>query len=1251
MVCFINSLIFTEKQDGMYLKQIEIRGFKSFADKTVLKLFPGMTAVVGPNGCGKSNIVDAIRWVLGEQSAKALRGSSMQDVIFEGTEKRKGLPTAEVILTFTDCEKELGTAFNEVEVSRRVTREGGSDYYINGKIVRLKDVQRLFANTGVGRVSYSFMLQGQIDQILSTNASERRTIFEEAAGITLYKSQRKEALNKLALVDTNLNRVTDVIEEVGRQINSLKRQASKALRYRRIEHRYKHLDLALSAKRYSEFNENMQASFDQSTKLSEIVKNLTDELSQQESQLSAKKQTRQSVSEKIQALQQKVYDLRSEKENASNQSELFSVRTKDSQSLIENYKKEIATLESELTELVNRANEEAETKQKQLNLMGDSDLHHQNQETEFVQSQEKLTALETKLQSNRNATFEIESTINRARSDSTSFDLEIKTYQVKHADLIEKLVTYKQEIEVFEEAFKAIIKQQNEHAGKLSELENAITQAQTTASNKLNEFRQLQESYQLADRAIAKKTAHLHVLQNLQAKFEGFAEGAKSILSGGLGEIANESSVSIISKSIRVPQEYTLGLQTLLGMAVDALYIEDSKKSIFIIRELSEKQLGRVCLQIDTVNRLVADQEELPSHLEKVSTVVQITEKPLESTITRYLEGCYFAETLDGFIDFWSENPDFQFALVATRNGELIDARGLIYGGADSGKKSAGVLERSSQIQELEKAIAEDRKQLNTIREEYEQVEDQRNKAAADVESLREALTELNKVSAAYDSDGRVQKEKIERTIEARDKTESSLNQLEQEHTTLLTNAERSKADLANAETAYKRLREENEQCEKDIALVREHLETQRETLANVRLELAEKRQRVLSADEAIERAQGEKNSLEARISRRNQEIDSIEGQIRKYRVDAETAETKAKEIELTQNSVLAELETNKTELKELDSYILSTDEGLSSQRNALKVSEKSLNEIEVSLAERRTKTSFLKERIQTEYQTDLSSVNWQAEYWEAGNDLSMEFSIEGLEDFDLPAKKGGNQTSEPTEEDIEAMASLDWVAIEAEVNECKGRITSMGPVNVDSIGEYADLKERYDFLKEQSQDLWESKNLLVKSIDEINATSLSMFKETFDKVRENFIYTYDKLSGGGTADLRLIDSEDPLESGIDIIARPPGTRLKNVTLLSGGQRTMTAVALLFAIYLVKPSPFCVLDEIDAALDDANIGRFCDTLRDFTSKSQFLIITHNKRTISNADTVFGVTMPEKGVSTLISMRFNKNDETQMISLS
>ena len=313
----------------MYLKEIVISGFKSFADRTRLDLRRGVTAVVGPNGCGKSNIVDAIRWVLGEQSAKALRGASMQDVIFEGTDKRKGLPFCEVALTFTDCEAELGTAFNEVEISRRVSREGGSDYYINGKVSRLKDIQRLFANTGVGRVSYSFMLQGQIDQILSTNPAERRTIFEEAAGITLYKAQRKEAMNKLSLVDANLARVTDVIEEVGRQIGSLKRQASKALRYQRIKHRLTHLDLAYSAYRHANLSESIDTV---ATRADEVRKQLeahNQSLDADEESLAVKKIARTELFEKMQDLQQRVYNLRSEKENADNQSEFAEIRSKD----------------------------------------------------------------------------------------------------------------------------------------------------------------------------------------------------------------------------------------------------------------------------------------------------------------------------------------------------------------------------------------------------------------------------------------------------------------------------------------------------------------------------------------------------------------------------------------------------------------------------------------------------------------------------------------------------------------------------------------------------------------------------------------------------------------------------------------------------------------------------------------------------------------------------------------------------------
>ncbi len=1235
----------------MYLKQIEIRGFKSFADKTVLKLFPGMTAVVGPNGCGKSNIVDAIRWVLGEQSAKALRGSSMQDVIFEGTEKRKALPTAEVILTFTDCEKELGTAFNEVEISRRVTRDGGSDYYLNGKIVRLKDIQRLFANTGVGRVSYSFMLQGQIDQILSTNASERRTIFEEAAGITLYKSQRKEALNKLALVDTNLNRVTDVIEEVSRQINSLKRQASKALRYQRLEHKAKYLDLAVSAKRFSEFDTSIQGSLGRTKVLSEEVKRLSEALNIKGSNLLSKKQKQQTLNETIQLQQQRVYELRSEKENILNQSEIFSVRTTDSLTLIENYKKEISQLEEELSKIIKQAKVEADSKQEQLNLMGDSDLKHQNQENEFTQYQAKLNHLEESLQVSRNESVTIEGTINRMRSDATSLDLEIKTYQVKHGDLTEKLVTCKQELTVYKDTYRSLQLNQNKASENLSNLESKLEVARTNAISKLNKFRELQESYQVADRSIAKKTAQLHVLQNLQAKFEGFAEGAKSILGGKLNEVANESSVSIISKAIQVSKTHTIALQTLLGMAVDALYIGDPKRSLSIINTLNENKFGRVCLQIDAGLPIATNIINLPDGIKSVNSVISISKDALKPTLTQYFDGCYFSESLETFINFWIDNPDFKFTFVATEKGELVDFRGLVYGGSEQGEEATGVLERASELRHLEVSIDEDRKKLNTIRKAFEAVENERNKATAEVDRLREDLAQSNQVIASLNADARAQKEKIDSLVELRKKTEIDRENLEQLHTDLLSRSEKFKFELAEAESNYSNLRGESKNIEREIGDIREAIEKQRDQLAHVRLDLAQKRQRLLSAEENMKRVESNKLSLESKINQRNQDIDLIEAQISEYFKESESAKARADDLDKTTISVVQTLESDKKILRELDALLTTTEESLSGDRKNLAEAERELSQIEVGLVERKTKLEFLKERIETDYQQDLAQINWQQSYWESGNELSIQFSIEGLDDIDLPSKKREIRRDHPSEADLVEMDNLDWLEIGKEVQDCKGRIQSMGPVNVDAIGEYADLKERYEFLKSQSDDLWESKNLLVKSIDEINTTSLTMFKETFDQIRENFIYTYDKLSGGGVSDLDLIDSEDPLESGIEIIARPPGTRLKNVTLLSGGQRTMAAVALLFAIYLVKPSPFCVLDEIDAALDDANIGRFCETLRDFTKKSQFLIITHNKRTISNADTVFGVTMPEKGVSTLISMRFNKNDENQLISLS
>jgi chromosome segregation protein len=1228
----------------MYLKEIVISGFKSFADRTRLDLRRGVTAVVGPNGCGKSNIVDAIRWVLGEQSAKALRGASMQDVIFEGTDKRKALPTCEVTLTFTDCEADLGTQFNEVAISRRVTRDGGSDYYINGKVSRLKDIQRLFANTGVGRVSYSFMLQGQIDQILSTNPAERRTIFEEAAGITLYKAQRKEALNKLALVDANLARVTDVIEEVSRQIGSLKRQASKALRYQRIKHRLTHLDLAFNAYRHADLNTSIQALAARAGELRKKVEAHTGSLERDEAILSEKKAARAGLFQKMEALQQRVYNLRSEKENADNQSEFAALRSKDMEARIEAYKKEIADLEKQKGELAQRAKNESENKQMQLGVVDDSDRIFRERNNELVAAQEKLGEMEGELQKRRQDVLHAENRINRARSRCTTLEVDLKTYQVKHASFTENAIALKEEVVVLEKGLADIQRLLEKRRAEQATSEAAVETARSESREILGQFRSLQERIQDQDRGIARKTAQLNVLEGLQAKFEGFGEGAKAILGGKLNELISKDSVSIISKELSVDSAYTAALETLLGSAADALYVGDSEKALSVIGKLGADFLGRACLQVDLEPATPSAPTALPAGLVAAQSVVKVRNDALQSPVDRLLGGCYFADQLDQFIEFWKSNPDFNFLLVATREGEIIDCRGLIHGGRTTGKKSSSVLERESEIRRLRKEIEAERTALNALRGEAEALDERRNAAEATVEAQRKRQGELASEVSGLVAEERNQSQKIEQNARNRTQAEDEIARLDAKHGDSVSELEKAKEELAAAEQGLQDERQGGTDLEAAITRARELRDQKREALADVRLELAEKKQRLESADRALGEVQRETANLQHRILRRNQEIDTINEQIAQLKQSSEHEQSKGEELAKTLTIATDELEKDRLQLKEIDTIINDIDNGLSDRRSENRSFDQELTKLEIRLAEERSQLGFIQSTAQDEYQVDLARVDWKAELWEGNVEFEKRVNLDDLDDPDQLAAQPKQERREPTEEELAAMDKTDWSGIEEEVGELKGRIANMGPVNLDAISEYSDLKERHDFLKGQSEDLWNSKNKLVETIDEINETSQTLFRDTFEQVRRNFAFTYDKISGGGESDLLLVDSDDPLESGIDIIARPPGTRLKSVTLLSGGQRTMAAVALLFAIYMVKPSPFCVLDEIDAALDDANIGRFCDILHGFTDRSQFLIITHNKRTISNADTVFGVTMPERGVSTLVSMRFNKDDK-------
>jgi chromosome segregation protein len=1227
----------------MYLKEIVISGFKSFADRTRLDLRRGVTAVVGPNGCGKSNIVDAIRWVLGEQSAKALRGASMQDVIFEGTDKRKGLPTCEVSLTFTDCEAELGTAFNEVEIARRVTRDGGSDYYINGKVSRLKDIQRLFANTGVGRVSYSFMLQGQIDQILSTNPGERRTIFEEAAGITLYKAQRKEALNKLSLVDANLARVTDVIEEVSRQIGSLKRQASKALRYQRIKHRLTHLDLALSAYRFSALKSSIDTLASRVEALRRKLGAHTESMAADEERLAVQKATRADLNEKLQELQQRVFNLRSEKENSENQAEFSGIRIKDLQARITEYQKEIHGLEAQQHELAERARNESENKQLQLGVVDDSDRIFRDRNDELVRAQEQLGEMEAQLQQRRQAVLHAENQINRSRSRCTTLEVDLKTYQVKHGALTESLLTLKEELFVLEKEHAAIQRALAKRREAQQLAASALEKAQLEAQAILQQTRTLQAQIQEHDRDSARKTAQLNVLENLQAKFEGFGEGAKAILGDKLGEVVSSDSVSILSKELKVQPAYTRALETLLGQATDALFIGDTKQALSVIAKLDADQLGRACLQVNLeAGHSKVPGVKLPAAIVPAASVVLARDSRLNEAVSRLLTNCYFAESLEGFVQFWKAHPEFNFLLVATPQGEIIDCRGLIHGGRASGKKPASVIERASEVRTLRSEIESERKDLNALREQATALDAQRHAAEARVEAQRQRMSELSSEVSGLVAEERNQGQKLEQNARSQHKSEDDLERLDAQHGDSVVALEAAQQELAVAEKALQEARQSGTDLEDALAHAREARDVKREALADVRLELAEKKQRLESVDRVLAEVERETASLQNRILRRKQEIDTINEQIGELKRSGAREHTKSLELEKTLQVASAKLSEDRGTIKEMDRVIAEIDGSLGGRRAEARTYDQEMTRLEIRLAEERSQLGFIESSAHDDYQVELARVDWKAELWEGNVEFDKRVNLDDLDDPDKLAAQPKHERRDPAEAELAAMESTNWSEIEEEVSELKARISTMGPVNLDAISEYTDLKERHDFLKTQSDDLWNAKNTLVNTIDEINETSQTLFRETFEQVRKNFAFTYEKISGGGESDLILVDSEDVLESGIEIIARPPGTRLKSVTLLSGGQRTMAAVALLFAIYLVKPSPFCVLDEIDAALDDANIGRFCETLHGFTDKSQFLIVTHNKRTISNADTVFGVTMPEKGVSTLLSMRFNQD---------
>jgi chromosome segregation protein len=1239
----------------MHLKALKLHGFKSFADQTTLSFQPGVTAIVGPNGCGKSNIADAIRWVLGEQSAKALRGGKMQDVIFEGADTRKPAQLCEVGLLLTECEKQLGSDFHEIEITRRVSRDGQSEYYFNGQACRLKDIHKLFMDTGVGRTSYSIMAQGQIDQILSSKPEERRVVFEEAAGITKYKSQRREAMNKLALTEQNLARVSDVINEVGRQIGSLRRQAAKAMRYKRLSFRLRHLALAQANNQWRALSAALADLEGRVSVLREEAGTRRATLEERTRALDEKKAARGVLSQRVQDAQQAVFDLRSEKEQAENQAGLAQVKRTGLVERIDAGKDDLGELDMQIRELASQVDTGAQDKQMQLSLLGSSDAVFQERNRELAILDGELTKAEQQLGQDKFHLLQHESAVARLRTDSSSLEVDARTSQARFDQVTAQLAEVRATVELAAQTLAQVRGRVEEARVEQSRANNDAQAAQAALQEATQKFRDAQRRLQEIDRSLAQKTARLKLLQQLQEKWEGFGEGAKALLSGRLSAVVGEQKLTPITHGLEVRAEYAKALEALLGASVEAIAVADLGTARRILAQLETDKVGSVCLQVmeqGTGSNGQAD--SLPAGLRSAADAVAHLDS--SHPIASVLSACYLADDLGAFLDFWKANPAFGFLMVATPKGELVDRRGLIFGGHHK-KPANSIVQREVDLRETGRAVVAEQKAHDEQRGLIDRLNAALAEAEQSLEQKRKDVLAASQAAAALHTEEKNAQRAHDDAQNRLARLENELANLRRDHDEALARLARAQAQLGEAEAAVNAQKERIAATEAAIAQKRADRDQKKESLAQARLELAERRQRVEVLDRGLSEMERRRAQLADLYGQRQIEIETWTEQVAQLEQEADEQKRRAEEITRTLGVAQENVEKIRSELAAVEEAINSVEAGMSSIRSEADTAQGELSQCEVKVAETRARVQFLTEEITHEFQVDISTLYWQQLLWRADDEP------EGLKALDLdeeeepgagsaeqgaaPAaapkrrRKEKGPKGEPTEADLAALDATNWDEIKAEVEALRQRLGAMGAVNLVAIEEYSELKQRYEFLKTQNDDLTNAKAQLLKAIDDINQTSLEQFKITFEQIRKNFAYTFNILFGGGRAEIELVTAEDPLESGIEIVAQPPGTKLKGITLLSGGQKTLTAVALLFALYMVKPSPFCLLDELDAPLDESNIHRFTNLLKQFVKDSQFIIITHNKSTIAAADAIYGVTMQERGVSKTLSMRFDQ----------
>lgn len=1232
----------------MYLQSLEMVGFKSFAPKTVLQFNEGVTAIVGPNGCGKSNVLDALRWVLGEQSAKALRGGEMADVIFSGTDSRQPLGMAEVSMTFTDCEKELGVEWNEVRITRRVFRDGKSEYLLNKAPCRLRDIHQLFMDTGIGRSAYSIMEQGKIDAILSSRPEDRRAIFEEAAGITKYKAQKKEALRKLDYTEANLVRVSDIIKEVKRQIGSLQRQAAKARRYQALMDDMRIFDTHLSHRNFVNLRTELEDQRSQLGGLEDAKAARELEIEQQENELGG-------MRAQLADLEQQVTDVRDGIQTQRNR--IYSAQTRissngercdEAQGMIERNRLEIAACEEKRREQENQIARTDALIAEMLDIL-------RNGERQLEEANDRVRTVREERMAQEREAQELNAEISRIEAGLSTLRRDVSTAAGRREAGEARLQMLRSEEAGAGEAAAAAEGRASEARAKLeyaaAELVAAQEEndsAQMAFDDAQRERQRVDTEWNAANRALAEQESRLGVLEQLAESGEGFGEGTQAVLRGLDNPDFFKSAVhGVLASFIEVDSQYVPAIEGALGAGLQTIVFKDPSVAESAILTLGGKKLGRAAiLPREWIAGEVLDTNpSLPDGaLAWAADCVRVTD-PAGEPARRLLAGVAVVEKVETAFALKAAHPGLGFV---TLDGEFISRDGVVYGGR-TGDVSNSVLARKNQIHALTQEVAASRALVDDL-------STQRVEAVSALDAAQDRLR------AARDASQHAQV--------AQSTAQSELNMCEQQ----LRDAERRRENFANeagaleatvAESAGRVAELESGMAGSEEALasarVRQseaaaRIDAVRDRERGVTDELNELRVRVATERQQQETLARQRGPLTARVTELTELLAQREQDISEYEARIAALRSESSELEVSIGTWNALLETGEQQIAglvaqrgELHESVEAMESSLRGARRQLAELQDSRGRIEVRCTQLEMRLEHVNEHVTQRYQMVLEDFQ--------PDSYALIVALRDRNKKQRAAETAENADSAPGEA-IETVAvdevevapaeeepqSVDWGRVEELVAELGGKLDSMGPVNLDAIQEYDELEQRHAFLEQQNTDLVNSKAELLDVIAKINRTTRELFAETFEKIRVNFQEMFTELFGGGKANLLLTDESDPLECGIDIIAKPPGKQLQSITLLSGGEKTMTAVALLFSIYMVKPSPFCVLDEMDAPLDESNISRFIKILDRFVGQSQFVVITHNKRTIARADTVFGVTMEEHGVSKIVGVKLGGSTE-------